>query len=281
MSPAQVLLLAALLLAVAALARAIGACLKELEPGAFERPWPLPLLQPLVVLIAHFAGRRLPAPWRAAQRTRLLAAGFEGPPTPPEWFAVRCLALVAALAPAVLAGAGGLRGGAPMALAAAPAALLGILAPPAWLRYRTRRRLQAIDAHLALHLEMLLAGLEAGLEWRAALRHAAQYGPAGAVQGALRRARADAASEVADALRHIDRCLQSPAAHRALGDLLHALAGGAGLRSALHAVLVREEGRHLARAEAAARWRPGVLARPLIAGTVPCLVMLWSLAAWP
>ncbi len=66
-----------------------------------------------------------------------------------------------------------------------------------------------------------------------------------------------------------------------LEEIRHALAGGAGLRSALHRSLVGEEARRLARAESGARWRSAALARPLLAGAVPALVMLWSLTAWP
>lgn len=281
MSLAQMLLLAAALLAVAALARAIRNSLHELEPAAFVRPWPLPFLQPLVVLLAHFAGRWLRARWRAALRTRLLAAGFGDRPTPPEWFVLRCLAGFVVLLPVALAG--GLRGAALPGLAAAPATLLGALAPEIWLRRRIRLRLRRIDAHLVLYVEMLLTGLEAGLDLRAALRQAAQSGPAGAVQQALLRARQDAGpgAEASEVLRRVERGLNSPLAYPMLEEIRHALAGGAGLRSALHRSLVGEEARRLARAESGARWRSAALARPLLAGAVPALVMLWSLTAWP
>ncbi|MFO1399875.1 MAG: hypothetical protein U1F06_00395 [Steroidobacteraceae bacterium] len=281
MAPAQVLLLVAVLLGVVALARAIRSSLHELEPAASARPWPLPFLQPLVLLLAHFAGRRLRAPWRAALRTRLLAAGFGDRPTPPEWFALRCLVAASALLPVAVAG--WLRGGALAGFAAVPAALLGAFAPEIWLRGRIRRRSRRIDAHLALHLEMLLAGLEAGLEGRTALRQAAHCGPAGAVRQGLLRAGAEAGphAEVGELLRRVERGLHAPAACPLLGETCDALAGGTGLRSALHRALVREEGRRLARAESGALWRPAALVRPLLAGTVPALLMLWSLAAWP
>jgi tight adherence protein C len=285
MSWTQGLLLAALVVAAVALLRAIRDTLFELEPAAFARPLPLPLLHPLLVLIAHYADRRLRVPWRATQRSRLLAAGFGERPTPPEWFALRCLAGALALTLTVaLALVADFQRATPLiGLATAPAAWFGYLAPEWWLRQRMRRRMRAIESHLGLHLEMLLAGLEAGLAWHAALRCAVQSGPEGALGQAMALASAEkpAGCDAAEDLRRIDLRLQSPAAHRILGEIVRAYVSGTGLRRALHGALDREAARRFAQAEFSARWAPRDLLRPLLVGALPGVALMLILLRPP
>ncbi len=284
MSWAQGVLLAAGVVTAAALLRAIGDTLRELEPAAFARPLPLPFLHPLVVLIAHVADRRLRVPWRAAQRSRLLAAGFAERPTPPEWFALRCLAATLALALALILAliAGVPRGTSIIGLAAA-AAWFGYVAPEGWLRQRLRRRMRAIEAHLGLHLEMLLAGLEAGLEWRASLRCAAQSGPDGALGQAMALASVErpAGRDAVEDFRRIDLRLQSPTAQRIFGEIVRAQVCGTGLRRALQDALAREAAGRLARAEFSACWAPRDLLRPLLVGALPGVALMLILLRPP
>ncbi|MCC7462738.1 MAG: hypothetical protein IT480_09805 [Gammaproteobacteria bacterium] len=281
MSAAQGLLLVAVFVAAVALLRAIHATLRELEPAAWARPWPWPFLHPPIVLIAHFAERRLRLPWRAALRSRLLAAGFADRPTTPEWFALRCLAGALALTAVLAAIASGVwewPHGIPLLAWAAAllAGLIGLLAPEGWLQWRTRRRLGKIDEQLDLYLEMLLAGLEAGLDWRASLRCAVRCGPNGPVREAC-AALAEGGAAGCDALeglQQIGRRLHSPRVHQVVAELMRAQRAGTGPRRALYGVLAHEERRRLAQAEFSVRWGPLELARPLLAGGLPGLVLM-------
>lgn len=292
MSLPQALLLAAVLVGLIALWRGIGATLREFEPAGAAPLLRLPLLHTALQLIAHYAGRWLRLSWRAAQCARLRAAGFAGRPTPPEWFALRCLG-------ALLGAAGGAAavllpvrphgpgiGSSTVLLATSVpscALLLGAVLPELWLRARIRRRQRRIESDLGLYLEMVLAALEAGVEWPAALRSAVQSGPAGAVQRAFAHLQAErhTAGEAGAGLARIALLLQAPGAQCLLGDARRALANGEGLRRALYGAIVREEGRRLVQAEQSACWSARRLAAPLLTGVLPGLLLLVLFARPP
>jgi hypothetical protein len=271
----QELLLAAALLGVLALARAIGAVLRELEPEMFEQAPLLPIPRSLVALLAHYAGHWLRLSWRAEQSARLLAAGLAGRPTPPEWFAWRCLAAVAvfALALGMALALGASAWG--LALSALLTPLMGAWIPELWLRQRSLQRGHEITAQLPLYLEFALAGLEAGLALRPALQVGMRTGPDGPVREALRGMLAETArdAEVGEVLRKLSQRLQHRGARGVLDEISRSAAAGAGLRSGLQAALTRESARRTAWLEWHMWRQPGHVLRPLLACQLPGLIL--------
>ena len=272
MELSQWLLVLAALAWSGGLAAAIHVALRDLEPDTFQARMPLRLLRPGVVLVAHYAGRRLRVSWRAEQMSRLLQAGMKWCPNPPEWFALQCVL-------AVLAGCTAL----PVALywrglailAPLPAGLAGWLLPGLWLRLRIRRRRRLIGRELMLHFELLLAGLECGLELRGALQLAVAAGPEGPLTAALAASLQDASTgcEPDELLRRLGRRLQAPLASAAIADVLKAEASGLGLRRALQATIAQRQRARHARAERCAYEAPRRILWPLALCFAPSLLM--------
>jgi tight adherence protein C len=260
------------------LAAVIHAALRELEPTAFQARMPLRLLRPGVLLIAHYAGRRLRVTWRAEHKTRLLQAGVGPHLGPAEWFALRgVLAAVAAAAAAAVA----LRWGAAVWLAPLPAGAAGWLLPEVGLRLRIQRRRRRIARDLLLYLELLLAGLECGLVLRRALQAALATGPPGPLAAALAGSLEDACTgcEPDDILRRLARRLQTPASGAAIAAILRAQAAGEGLARGLHGVIARHERTRIARAEHSAQQAPRGILRALALGFAPSLIVAVGLPA--
>jgi hypothetical protein len=256
----------------AGLAKAVWTTLGELEPTAFQARAPLRFLRPGVILVAHYAGRRLRVTWCAEQMACLLRAGLDRRLGPPEWFALQ--SVLAALAgcvalPLALHGAGLTR------LAPLPASLVGWLLPEAWLCLRIRRRQRRIGRDLALYLELLLAGLESGLVLRGALRLAVAAGPPGPLATALASSVQDACTgcEPDELLQRLRRRLQAPAASVAITAILKNHANGAGLTRALQGAIAWQTRGRLARAESCARQAPRRILRPLLACFAPSLIV--------
>jgi tight adherence protein C len=274
----QWLFVLAMLAWSAGLAAAVWTALGELEPAAFQARAPLRFLRPGVILVAHFAGRRLRVTWRAEQMTCLLRAGLDRCLGPSEWFALQCV--LAALAgcvalPLALQGAGLTR------LAPLPASLVGWLLPEAWLRLRIRRRQRRIGRDLALYLDLLLAGLESGLVLRGALQLAVAAGPPGPLAVALTGSMQDACTgcEPDELLRRLQRRLQAPAASVAITAILKSHAAGAGLTRALQGAIARQARARLARAERCAQQAPRRMLRPLLACFAPSLIVASAVPA--
>jgi tight adherence protein C len=269
---AQWLLVLSMLVWAGALLRMIHGALREFEPAVPAARMPLGLLQPGVLLIAHYAGRWLRARWRAEQMARLLQAGLVGHPTPPEWFAQRCLLAVMAggLGLAIAIWWGGIAWWSP-----APGALAGWMFPDVWLRWRTHRRQRRIGAEWLLYLELLLAGLESGLSLRAALRLAVQSGPAGTVRAALEQARGDASAgcEIDEILRRLARRLRAPVPCATIDSLVPDVMSGAGLVRGMRSAIARHTSARLARAEYCARQAPRRILRPLTACFASSLIL--------
>lgn len=271
------LFLLAVLVWCGGLAAATHAALRELEPTAFRVGMPLRLLRPGVLLIAHYAGRRLRATWRADCQTRLVQAGVGAQLGPAEWFALR--SVLAALA-ACAAFAAALRSGGASWLAPLPAAVAGEWLPEAWLRLRTWRRQRRIARELVLYLELLLAGLECGLVPRRALQAAIAAGPPGLLGGALCGALQDAGTscEADELMRRLARRLQAPACSAVIAALLKAQASGVGLARALRGLITRREHLRVAQAEQSAREIRRRILRPLAVCFAPSLIVA---VAWP
>lgn len=273
MQPAQWLMIVAAAAWVMGLARAIRRALGDIAPASFPQRLPLRPLGPVIALIAHYADRRLRASWRVERQSQLLRAGLEGGPTPPEWFALRCLAAAAALGAGI---AVGLQDGGAAWFTAPLASLLGWLAPELWLRQRVNRRLRQIRAEWPLHLELLLAGLEAGLELPAALQLAARSAPPGPIPAAMTRTLSDMprGSPGAEVLRRLRRRLQEPASRAALEAIVRAERDGFGLRRALRAAVARQSALRLARAERCLERMPGRMVQPLLTCCLPSVLLL-------
>lgn len=262
----------------AGLATAVRGALGELEPTAFQARAPLRFLRPGVILVAHYAGRRLRVRWRAAQMTCLLRAGLDRRLGPPEWFALQCV--LAALAgcvalPLALQGAGVAR------LAPLPASLVGWLLPEAWLRLRIRWRLRHIGSDLPLYLELLLAGLESGLVLRGALQLAVAAGPPGPLATALAGSLQDACAgcEPDELLRRLQRRLQAPAASAAIAAILKSHTAGAGLTRAVQGAIAWQARARLARAESCVQQAPRRVLWPLLACFAPSLIVASAVPA--
>jgi tight adherence protein C len=256
----------------------ILAALRELEPATLQARTPLGFLRPGVVLVAHYAGRRLRVSWRAERMTRLLQAGVDRHLSPPEWFALQCVLAAAAGCAALLVA---LHWSGLAWYALLPASIVGWLMPGAWLHLRTRRRQRQIGHEMMLYFELLLAGLESGLVMRGALQLAVAAGPPGplalAVAGSLQDARAGC--EPDELLRRLERRLQAPAASSAIGAILRAEASGVGLTRALHGVIARHGRARLARAERCAQQAPRRVLRPLAICFAPSLIVAGAVPA--
>jgi tight adherence protein C len=273
MPPAQWLLLVSAVVWMGGLARAIRRALEEVESSAPVLPLTVPLLGPWIALIAHYADGRLPIAWRAERMTRLLRAGLEPGPTPPQWFAVRCVgAGLGATAGVAL----GLWGSGVAWAAPAPLALTGWLAPELWLRRRIRRRLRQIESMWPLYLEMLLAGLEAGLELPLALQLTVRAGPPGPIRVAWARALREVprGSPPGEILRGLCRRLHEPATRAAFETIVRAERDGVGPRRALRDAIARQAASRLAQAEQCLGDAPGHLALPLLTCFLPGLLLL-------
>jgi tight adherence protein C len=254
------------------------AALRELEPATFQARTPLGFLRPGVVLVAHYAGRRLRLTWRAERMTRLLQAGVARHVSPPVWFALQCVLAAGAGCAALVAA---LQWSGRAWLLLLPASIVGWLMPAAWLRLRIRRRQRHIGHEMMLYFELLLAGLESGLVLRGALQLAVAAGPPGPLGEALAGSLQDACAgcEPDELLRRLERRLQAPAASSAIAAILRAEASGVGLTRALQGVIARHGRARLARAERCARQAPQRILRPLAICFAPSLIVAGAVPA--